>query len=97
MKATELIVTIENRCAAHNGHKDDVRSIVFGLEAITGLTPAMAGSMATGGGRCAGLIAGDNGRRCSVCTGRSCGSTAKTIGCIQCGALVHREHAGCDG
>lgn len=86
MKATELIVTIENRCAAHNGHEDDVRSIVFGLEAITGLTPAMAGSMATGGGRCAGLI-GDNGWRCSLCTstccGGNCGSIAQAIGCIQ--------------
>lgn len=83
MEATELIVTVENRSAAYNGHKHDVGSIVFGRCGLIGIDNRWRRYCIS------------SGASCSCCR---CGSTAQTIiGCIQCCTLVCGQHASCDG
>lgn len=42
MQIEELIVRVQHRRAAHNGHQDHVGRIVLGLEAVARVTPALA-------------------------------------------------------
>lgn len=47
METAELVVTVENSCAAYDCHEDDIGGIVFCLETITGLAPAVTWPVST--------------------------------------------------
>lgn len=42
MEVAELVITVEHRGAAYDGHEDDIGGDVLRLEAITRLSPSVA-------------------------------------------------------